>query len=38
MIGMEAIVVALITGGLSMLGVVITTHSGMTAESNLLSW
>ena len=28
MIGMEAIVVALITGGLSLLGVVITTASG----------
>ena len=28
MIGMEAIVVALITGGLSLLGVVITTTSG----------
>lgn len=36
MIGMEAIVVALITGGLSMLGVV-TTNSGMTSASNLLS-
>ena len=35
---MEAIVVALITGGLSLLWVVITTASGMTASSNLLSW
>lgn len=38
MITMEEIVVALITGGLSLLGVVITTHSGMTAASNLLSF
>ena len=35
---MEAIVVALITGWLSLLWVVITTARGMTAASNLLSW
>lgn len=38
MISMEAIVVALITGGLYLLRVMITTHSGMTAASNILSW
>ena len=36
MIGMEAIVVALITGGLSLLGVVITTSSGNRKMQNQL--
>ena len=36
MIGMEAIVVALITGGLSLLGVVITTASGNRKMQNQL--
>ena len=36
MIGMEAIVVALITGGLSLLGVVITTVSGNRKMQNQL--
>lgn len=35
---MEAIAGALITGGLSLLWVVITTHIGMNSASNLLSW
>ena len=36
MIGMEAIVVALITGGLALLGVVITTASGNRKMQNQL--
>ena len=36
MIGMEAIVVALITGGLSLLGVVITTANGNRKMQNQL--